>query len=95
MNLTSIGIVLYILKVKPMVSSYLNFIEIFNELILYGCTGLIAGMTDYQPERALGITDSQLKDQYDDKQNIIGLAYIVLSSMTIGATFLGVLFSAL
>jgi hypothetical protein len=38
-------------------SNYLNFIEVFNELILYCCTGLVAGMTDYQPEREMGITD--------------------------------------
>ena len=57
MNLTSIGLMIYFFKVKPMVSSYLNFIEIFNELILYCCTGLIAGMTDYQPDREEGITD--------------------------------------
>jgi hypothetical protein len=48
---------IYFFKVKPMISSYLNFIEIFNELILYCCTGLIAGMTDYQPDREEGITD--------------------------------------
>jgi hypothetical protein len=57
MNLTSIGLLLYLVKVKPMDSNYLNFIEVFNELILYCCTGLVAGMTDYQPERETGITD--------------------------------------
>jgi len=57
MNLTSIGLLLYLVKVKPMDSNYLNFIEVFNELILYICTGLVAGMTDYQPERETGITD--------------------------------------
>jgi hypothetical protein len=45
------------MKVKPMNSSYLNFIEFFNESILYLCTGLIAGMTDYNPEREVGVTD--------------------------------------
>ncbi len=57
MNLTSIGLLIYIVKVKPMNSSYLNFIEFFNESILYLCTGLIAGMTDYNPEREVEVTD--------------------------------------
>ena len=57
MNLTSIGLLIYLAKVRPMVTTYLNFIEIFNELLLYGCTGLIAAMTDYTPERDPGVTD--------------------------------------
>jgi hypothetical protein len=57
MNMTSIGLIIFLVKVKPMDSNYLNFIEVFNELILYCCTGLAAGMTDYQPEREVGITD--------------------------------------
>ena len=57
MNLTSIVIILYLVKVKPMNSNYLNFMEVFNEIILYCCTGLVVGMTDYQPERDTEITD--------------------------------------
>ena len=47
MNSTSFMIIIYLIKVRPLVSNYLNSIEIFNEVILYGCTGLIWGMTDY------------------------------------------------
>jgi hypothetical protein len=47
MNLTSVIILMYLIRVRPFVTKYLNFIEIFNEVILYGCTGLIIGMTDY------------------------------------------------
>jgi hypothetical protein len=47
MNATSFLIIIYLVKVRPLVSNYLNGIEIFNEVILYGCTGLIWGMTDY------------------------------------------------
>ena len=47
MNFTSFLIIVYLVKVRPLVSRYLNAIEIFNEVILYGCTGLIWGMTDY------------------------------------------------
>ena len=57
MNLTSAGLLIYLVKLRPMVSGYLNKIEIFNELILYICTGMIAGMTDYQPEREISMTD--------------------------------------
>ncbi len=49
MNLTSLALLIYLVRVRPMATTYLNFIEIFNEVILYGCTGLIAGMTDYTP----------------------------------------------
>ncbi len=62
MNLTSIGLMLYLVKVKPMESNYLNFIEVFNELILYCCTGLIACMTDFQSDREAGISDQKFKD---------------------------------
>ncbi len=95
MNLTSIGLLIYLAKVRPMVSNYLNFIEIFNELVLYGCTGLIAGMTDYTPDREAGVTESQFKESYADKQNKIGLAYIVMSCLTIAVTFGGILFGVL
>jgi hypothetical protein len=47
MNLTSVIVLMYLIRVRPLVTKYLNFIEIFNEIILYGCTGLIIGMTDY------------------------------------------------
>jgi hypothetical protein len=58
MNLTSLALLLYLIKVKPMISNYLNYIEIFNEVVLYGCTGLIVGMTDYQPDREVGVSDT-------------------------------------
>ncbi len=47
MNITSMLIIIYLVKVRPLVSKYLNAIEIINEVLLYGCTGLIWGMTDY------------------------------------------------
>ncbi len=78
-----------------METTYLNFIEIFNEVVLYGCTGLIAGMTDYTPDREAGVTDSQFKESYADKQNKIGLAYIVMACITIVVTFGGILFGML
>ena len=56
MNLTTFLIIIYLIKVKPLVSNYLNIIEIFNEVILYGCTGLIWGMTDYNSENPEGVT---------------------------------------
>jgi hypothetical protein len=55
--------------VKPLVSNYLNSIEIFNEIILYGCTGLIWGMTDYQSEMPAGVSEEKINTQYDSKQN--------------------------
>jgi hypothetical protein len=69
MNLTSAGLLIYLVKVRPMVSSYLNNIEIFNELVLYICTGMIAGMTDYQPDRKIEMTDKQYMESYNDKQS--------------------------
>jgi len=47
MNLTTMIVLMYLIKVRPLVTKYLNFIEIFNEVVLYGCTGLIIGMSDY------------------------------------------------
>jgi hypothetical protein len=69
MNLTSFLIIIYLIKVKPLVSNYLNSIEIFNEIILYGCTGLIWGMTDYQSEMPAGVSEEKINTQYDSKQN--------------------------
>jgi hypothetical protein len=62
MNLTSLLMLMYLVKVRPMVSNYLNFIEIFNELILYGCTVLTAAMTDYQPETDVDVAQADLKE---------------------------------
>jgi hypothetical protein len=54
MNFSSFLIIIYLVKVKPLVSNYFNYIEIFNEVILYGCTGLIWGMSDYKWNIAQG-----------------------------------------
>jgi hypothetical protein len=69
MNFTSFLIIVYLVKVKPLVSNYLNAIEIFNEVILYGCTGLIWGMTDYQGDREPGLSSVQINAAYYSKQN--------------------------
>ncbi len=94
MNVTSAALLIYLVKVRPMVSNYLNKIEIFNELILYICTGMIVGMSDYQPDK-FSMTDSQYLESYNAKQNSIGIAYIVFSSLTIVATIGGILLSGL
>jgi hypothetical protein len=67
MNATSFLIIIYLVKVRPLVSNYLNGIEIFNEVILYGCTGLIWGMTDYQSENPSGVSEELIKSAYDSK----------------------------
>ncbi len=59
MNLTSMIVLMYLIKVRPLVTKYLNFIEIFNEVVLYGCTGLIIGMTDYQIERPKEVSETE------------------------------------
>jgi len=69
MNFSSLALLIYLFKVKPLTSKYLNFIEIFNELILYGCTGLIVGMSDYQNERQEDTTDEKFSIMFKDKQN--------------------------
>jgi hypothetical protein len=67
MNFTSFLIIIYLVKVKPLVSNYLNSIELFNEVILYGCTGLIWGMTDYQGDNLPGVTSEQINSAYNSK----------------------------
>ena len=84
-------IIIYLVKVSPLVSSYLNFIEIFNEVILYGCTGLIWGMTDYSTETPAGVTAEQTNIAYNSKQNQIGWAYIKMANLTIAATIGGII----
>ena len=69
MNFTSFLIIIYLVKVKPLVSSYLNGIEIFNEVILYGCTGLIWGMTNYKGDMPAGFSPEQFNAAYNSKQN--------------------------
>ena len=59
MNLTTMIVLMYLIKVRPLVTKYLNFIEIFNEVVLYGCTGLIIGMTDYQIERPKEVSETE------------------------------------
>jgi len=69
MNLSSFLIIIFLVKVRPLVSNYLNAIEIFNEVILYGCTGLIWGMTDYQGGNPPGLTSEEINASYNSKQN--------------------------
>jgi hypothetical protein len=95
MNFTSFLMIIYLVKVKPLVTNYLNRIEIFNEVILYACTGLIWGMTDCQSEREAGVTSEQFNAAYSSKQNRIGWAYITLASTTIVMTIGGILINFL
>jgi hypothetical protein len=95
MNFTSFLIIIYLVKVKPLVSTYLNVIEIFNEVILYGCTGLIWGMTDYQGDRPAGLTSEQINAAYNSKQNQIGWAYIIMASTTIVMTIGGIMINGI
>ena len=95
MNFTSFLIIIYLVKVKPLVTNYLNFIEIFNEVILYGCTGLIWGMTDYQGDVSPAITSEQFNAAYNIKQNRIGWAYIIMASTTIVMTIGGIIINFL
>jgi hypothetical protein len=69
MNFSTFLIIIYLAKVRPLVSNYLNAIEIFNEVILYGCTGLIWGMTDYQGDWSIGLTTEEINAAYNSKQN--------------------------
>jgi hypothetical protein len=95
MNFSSFLIIIFLIKVRPLVSSYLNAIEIFNEVILYGCTGLIWGMTDYQGDRAPGLTSEEISAAYNSKQNQIGWAYIIMASTTIITTVGGIIINCL
>jgi hypothetical protein len=95
MNFTSFLIIIYLVKVKPLVSNYLNAIEIFNEVILYGCTGLIWGMSDYQGGVPSGFTYEQINAAYNSKQNQIGWAYIIMASTTIVTTIGGMIINCL
>jgi hypothetical protein len=95
MNFTSFLIIIYLVKVKPLVSNYLNAIEIFNEVVLYGCTGLIWGMTDYQGGVPSGSTSEQINAAYNSKQNQIGWAYIIMASTTIVTTIGGIIINCL
>jgi hypothetical protein len=95
MNFTSFLIIIYLVKVRPLVSNYLNAIEIFNEVVLYGCTGLIWGMTDYQGGVPPGSTSEQINATYNSKQNQIGWAYIIMASTTIVTTIGGIIINCL
>jgi hypothetical protein len=95
MNFSSFLIIIYLVKVRPLVSNYLNAIEIFNEVILYGCTGLIWGMTDYQGDMPTGLTSEEINAAYNSKQNQIGWAYIIMASTTIIMTVGGIIINCL
>jgi hypothetical protein len=95
MNFTSFLIIIYLVKVRPLVSNYFNNIEIFNEVILYGCTGLIWGMTDYQGDWPPGFTAEQINATNNSKQNLIGWAYIIMASTTMVITIGGIIINCL
>ena len=95
MNFTCFLVIIYLVKVRPLLSNYLNAIEIFNEVILYGCTGLIWGMTDYQADWPSGFTSEQINGANYSKQNKIGWAYIIMASTTILMTIGGIIINFL
>jgi hypothetical protein len=95
MNFTSFLVIIYLIKVRPLVSNYFNAIEIFNEVMLYGCTVLIWGMTDYQGDWPAGFTSEQINDANNSKQNKIGWAYIIMASTTIVTTIGGIIINCL
>jgi hypothetical protein len=95
MNFSSFLIIIFLVKVRPLVSNYLNAIEIFNEVILYGCTGLIWGMTEYQGDNPPGLTSEEINNAYNSKQNQIGWAYIIMASTTIIMTVGGIIINCL
>jgi hypothetical protein len=95
MNFSTFLIIIFLVKVRPLVSNYLNAIEIFNEVILYGCTGLIWGMTDYQGDMPTGLTSEEISAAYNSKQNQIGWAYIIMASTTIITTVGGIIINCL
>jgi hypothetical protein len=95
MNFTTFLIIIFLVKIKPLVTNYLNIIEIFNEVTLYACTGLIWGMTDYQGDLPPRLTSEQINAAYSSKQNKIGWAYIILASTTIVLTIGGIIINCL
>ena len=52
-------------------------------------------MTDYQSERTPGLTPEQINDALKSKQDLIGWAYIIMASLTIGITIGGILVNCL
>ena len=95
MNFTCFLVIIYLVKVRPFSSNYFNAIEIFNEVILYACTGLIWGMTDYQGDWPTGFTSEQINAANNSKQNKIGWAYIIMASTTILMTIGGIIINIL
>lgn len=47
MNLTTSMMISYLTRVRPLTTSYLNNVEIFNEIILSLCTFVTVVFTDY------------------------------------------------
>lgn len=49
LNVSSLLIMIFVIKVKPLSSVYLNGIEIFNEVMFFICSCSIIAFTDYGP----------------------------------------------
>jgi hypothetical protein len=56
--ISSFLIIIYVIKVKPLSSVYLNGIEVFNEFMFFICSCAIVAFTDYGPNlEAVGDVD--------------------------------------
>lgn len=60
--MSSIIIIYYIYKVWPFTVSYLNYLEIYNEVTLILCALLTYGFSDYEAVETIEKERTQMKD---------------------------------
>jgi len=84
LNTSSLLIMMYVLKVKPLTSVYLNSLEIFNELMFFVCSCAIIAFTDYGPP-PVEVMGEEVDTTVDENEmrTYVGWSYIGVSCLII------------
>lgn len=81
---SSLSVIIYVIKIKPFSSVYLNSLEIINEFLLFLCSCAIIAFSDYGPHvEALTNDESQRTQDEASMRSTIGWSYIGVTGIVI------------
>ena len=90
LNVSSLLIMIFVIKVKPLSSAYLNRIEIFNEAMFLICSCSIIAFTDYGPHSEVLL----YKDPSEEEKlmrDSVGWSYIATACLVIAISMGGLI----
>jgi hypothetical protein len=80
----------FVIKVKPLSSAYLNWIEIFNEAMFLICSCSIFAFTDYGPHSEVLLFKDPSEDEKSMRESV-GWSYIATACLVIAISMGGLI----